>query len=117
MGQGHELDVSASPGDAPAEIRPRFAELHRSRVGFDLPVDVEVVSARCVVSDAPRPVRLERRGDAGWDAASLTDSGGARDATLGAPCSVVLPDATMLVSPGWRARALPMGGWMLERGA
>ncbi len=109
--------MSASPGDAPAEIRARFAELHRSRVGFELPVDVEIVSARCVVSDEPRAVRLERGREAGWDAASLTDTGGACDAALAEPCSVVLPDATMLVSAGWRARALPMGGWMLERGA
>ncbi len=115
VGQGHELDVPASPGDAPAEIRHRFAELHRSRVGFDLPVDVEIVSARCAVSDAPRAVRLERHGGAGWDAASLTDGGGPCEVTLAEPRSVVLPDATMLVSPGWTARALPMGGWMLER--
>ncbi|HEX8725854.1 MAG TPA: hydantoinase/oxoprolinase family protein [Gemmatimonadaceae bacterium] len=117
VGQGHELDVSAAPGDAPDAIRARFAELHRARVGFDLPVDVEIVSARCVVSDEPRMVRLERRRGAGWDAAALADSGGACDATLREPCSVVLPDATMLVAAGWRARALPMGGWMLERGA
>ena len=117
VGQGHELDVSAAPGDAPAEVRARFADLHRARVGFELPVDVEIVSARCVVSDEPRPVRLERGRAPGWDAASLTDRGGACDVTLTEPCSVVLPDATMLVSAGWRARALPMGGWMLERGA
>ncbi|MGH7669859.1 MAG: hydantoinase/oxoprolinase family protein [Gemmatimonadaceae bacterium] len=116
VGQGHELDVRAAPGDAPAEIRDRFAELHRVRVGFALPVDVEIVSARCVVSDRPRDARLERRAGAGWTAASLTDGGGVCDVTITEPCSVVLPDATMLVASGWRARSLAMGGWMLERG-
>jgi len=117
VGQGHELDVPAQPGDAPGAVRARFADLHRSRVGFDLPVDVEIVSVRCVASDAPRAARLERQGAGGvaWDAASLTDGGGACDATIAGPCSVVLPDATMFVADGWTARALPMGGWMLER--
>jgi N-methylhydantoinase A len=115
VGQGHELDVPATPGDEPAAIRDRFAALHRSRVGFDLPVDVEIVSARCVVSDLPRTVRLMRAGAPGWNAGSFTDGGGPCDVTIAGPASVVLPDATMLVSAGWKATALPMGGWMLER--
>jgi N-methylhydantoinase A len=28
---------------------------------------------------------------------------------------ISLPDATLLVAPGWTARALPIGGWLLER--
>ena len=117
VGQGHELDVAASPGDAPADIRRRFSALHRERVGFELPVGVEIVSARCVVSDLPRTVRLERHGAPGWDATTLTDTGGPCEVSLDKACSVVLPDATMLVAAGWTATALPMGGWMLERGA
>jgi len=115
VGQGHELDVAAQPGDAPDTVRARFAGLHRSRVGFDLPVDVEIVSVRCVASDAPRAARLARQGGVAWDEASLTDGGGACTATIAGPCSVGLPDATMFVADGWTARALPMGGWMLER--
>jgi N-methylhydantoinase A len=114
VGQGHELDVAAEPGDAPDAIRARFADLHKWRVGFELPVDVEIVSARCAASDAPRPATLLRRGDA-WDGATLTDAGGPCTARLAGPCSVVLPDATMFVAEGWSAAALPMGGWMLER--
>jgi N-methylhydantoinase A len=30
------------------------------------------------------------------------------------PATIVLPDATVLVPPGWTARALAIGGWMLE---
>ncbi|MHB2034434.1 MAG: hydantoinase/oxoprolinase family protein, partial [Gemmatimonadaceae bacterium] len=115
VGQGHELDVPAVPGDAPQVARARFGALHKQRVGFDLPVDVEIVSVRCVVSDAPRSVRLERRGGAGWSAGARADDGGACEVELAGPCPVVLPDATMLVAEGWRARALPIGGWMLER--
>jgi len=117
VGQGHELDVPASPGDAPHALRERFAELHRARMGFDLPADIEIVSVRCVVSDAPRPVTFERRGGAPWDPRLLMDDGGvgACGVSLTGPTSVVLPDATLLVSPGWRATALDMGGWMLER--
>lgn len=113
-GQGHELDVPAQPGDAPDAIRARFADLHKRRVGFELPADVEVVSARCAASGAARPAVLERRGDA-WNADTLTDAGGPCTARLTGPCSVVLPDATMFVAQGWAATALPMGGWMLER--
>jgi hypothetical protein len=43
------------------------------------------------------------------------DDGGELDATVDAPATITLPDATLLVRPGWRARALPAGGWMLER--
>jgi N-methylhydantoinase A len=28
---------------------------------------------------------------------------------------IALPDATLLVAEGWTARALPIGGWMMER--
>ena len=37
------------------------------------------------------------------------------DATVRGPATVVLPDATMRVAAGWTARALPIGGWLLER--
>jgi N-methylhydantoinase A len=115
VGQGHELDVPASPGDAPSVVRARFGELHRARVGFDLPVDVEIVSVRCVASDRPRAVTLARAGAPGWRASTFTDTGGPCDVVIREPGPVVLPDATMLVARGWMARSLPMGGWMLER--
>jgi N-methylhydantoinase A/oxoprolinase/acetone carboxylase beta subunit len=113
-GQGHELDVPAALTDSADDIRDRFRELHRARVGFDLPVDVEIVSARCVVSDTPRSVALERRGPSCWTDEALVDDGGTLRATIARPCSVALPDATMLVSPGWRATSLAIGGWMME---
>jgi hypothetical protein len=31
------------------------------------------------------------------------------------PAAIALPDATMFVGTGWSARALPIGGWLMER--
>jgi hypothetical protein len=39
------------------------------------------------------------------------------DATRHGPAVIALPDATLLVAAGWTARALPIGGWLLERDA
>jgi hypothetical protein len=33
------------------------------------------------------------------------------------PATIVLADATLLVPPGWTARALDVGGWMVEASA
>jgi N-methylhydantoinase A len=114
-GQGHELDVLAGPGDDPAQVAARFADVHRARVGFTLPTAVEIVSARCVATGRARQARLERPGGPGWDATTQTDAGGACEVEVAGECSVALADATMLVGAGWTARALPTGGWMLER--
>ena len=43
------------------------------------------------------------------------DDGSPLDLDVQGPCTVVLPDATLLVTEGWRARALPIGGWLVER--
>jgi hypothetical protein len=43
------------------------------------------------------------------------DDGGPLDAAVAGPAAVVLPDATLLVREGWRARALWTGGWLVER--
>jgi N-methylhydantoinase A len=114
-GQGHELDVPAAPGDAPDAVKARFAELHRARVGFDLPVDVEVVSVRCTAHDTPRHAAFERRGASAWNAQDMVDDGGALSATVAGAASIALPDATLFVAEGWHATALAIGGWMLER--
>jgi hypothetical protein len=43
----------------------------------------------------------------------LDASAGAGDVVRG-PASIALADATVLVPGGWTARALEVGGWMLE---
>ena len=45
----------------------------------------------------------------------MRDTGGELEATVGGPAVIALPDATLLVAPGWTAQALEMGGWLMER--
>jgi N-methylhydantoinase A/oxoprolinase/acetone carboxylase beta subunit len=101
-GQGHELDVPLTVGEDTATLGARFTECHATRFGFTLERPVEVVSARCAVSGAARPLRLT--------------SDGAGSVVRG-PATIALPDATLLVKRGWRGRNLELGGWLLEREA
>jgi len=43
------------------------------------------------------------------------DDGRALTRVIDGPAVVRLPDATMRVAAGWTARALAIGGWMLEQ--
>ncbi|HUO50940.1 MAG TPA: hydantoinase/oxoprolinase family protein, partial [Gemmatimonadaceae bacterium] len=115
-GQGHELEIPFEPGDAGVEIAARFADMHERRYAFTLARDVEIISARHAASGAPHPVALARRGAAPWDA-TMVDTGATLDARVRGPAVVTLPDATMRVAPGWSARALPIGGWLMEKDA
>jgi N-methylhydantoinase A len=119
-GQGHELEVPVHDADEGAALAARFSALHRQRVGFTLPRPVEIVSARHAASTsgpAPRfargsaPAELSRRADG---AAIVYDLAGVAPERVEGPATIVLPDATVLVPPGWTARALAIGGWMLE---
>jgi N-methylhydantoinase A len=116
VGQGHELDVPFPADATPAWIGERFAHHHAERYGFTLDRSVELVSARCTASTAARDVRLARRGPSQWES-ERRDDGGAIDATVRGRATIALPDATLLVADGWEARALPIGGWTLERTA
>jgi N-methylhydantoinase A len=99
-GQGHELDIACAPGDDGAAVSARFAEAHAARYGFTLERAVEVVA-----------IRVAATGDA--VAVKFTTDGPAR--TLAGPHVETLADATMVVAPGWTARALDIGGFMMER--
>jgi N-methylhydantoinase A len=116
-GQGHELEVPVTPGEAGPLVAQRFVELHERRYGFVLDRPVEVVSARHAASGGARDVRLVRRGDAGWDPEAMVDAGGAIDATVHGRAAIALRDATLLVAEGWTARPLDVGGWIVERDA
>ena len=100
-GQGHELDVACAPGDDGAALATRFATAHAARYGFTLERPVEIVA-----------VRVAATGDA--VAVRFTGDGAARR-TLAGPHVETLADATMVVAPGWTARSLPIGGFMVER--
>src|SRR5687767_1886845 len=114
-GQGHELEVSYEPGMAPSTLADRFAAMHLRRYGFELPVPVEVVSARSVRSGETRTVALARTGPNAWSDEMSVDNGGALDVTVSGRAVIALPDATLLIPNGWRASSLPLGGWFLER--
>ena len=114
-GQGHELEVTWEPGMAPSALATRFAEMHQRRYGFELPVPVEVVSARTVRSGETRTVALARSGPNVWSDGTSADNGGALDITVSGRAVIALPDATLLIPAGWRATALPLGGWFVER--
>ena len=117
VGQGHELEVRAAPGDDGAAIAARFAEAHRLRYGFDLPRAVECVALRHVASDPGATATFQRDDTApAFEASVMRDAGGpAVDVTVDGPLSLTLPDATCWVATGWRATALAIGGWRLDR--
>jgi N-methylhydantoinase A len=100
-GQGHELDISCAPGDDGAAVAARFSVAHAGRYGFTLERPVEIVALRVAATGDPVDV-------------SLKDSGN-RAKSVAGPHVETLADATMVVAPGWTARALDIGGWMVER--
>jgi N-methylhydantoinase A len=100
VGQGHELDVPMPAGGDMLACGAAFETTHEALFGYRLQRPVEVVSLRHTVSGAERSVRL---------------TSDARPETLEGPVSLALPDATLYVAPGWTARTLSIGGWMLER--
>jgi N-methylhydantoinase A len=100
-GQGHELDISCAPGDDGAVLSARFATAHAAQYGFTLERPVEIVAVRVA---------------AAGDAVDVTfGSGSGRKRTFAGPHVETLADATMVVAPGWKARSLDIGGWLVER--
>jgi N-methylhydantoinase A len=122
-GQGHELEVPVHDGDDGAMLAARFAAVHATRSGFTLPRTVEIVSARHAASTPGTAPQFSRpqvaRDGAEVDAAAgefahRDDRWARADDVLRGPATIALADATVLVPPGWTARALAIGGWMLE---
>jgi N-methylhydantoinase A len=115
-GQGHELDVPCMPQDDGESLRERFTELHAGRYGFTLESAVEVVAVRVAAIGDPIAVRF---GAAVTGAAGSRGHAGAvsKGRVVRGPYVETLPDATMVVAPGWTARTLDIGGWMMERDA
>jgi N-methylhydantoinase A len=117
VGQGYELDIACAPGDSGAEIAARFTERHRARYGFVLDRDVEVVAMRHTASSHAERVSFARRGAPTWTDRALVDDGSPCTAVVAGAVVITLPDATLYVAPGWTARALEVGGWLMERRA
>jgi N-methylhydantoinase A len=116
-GQGHELEVPLAPGDDGTVLADRFAAVHEARYGFTLDRPVEIIGARHAASGARHAVQLARHGASAWRSDEPIDTGAPLDAVVRGRAVIALPDATLLVASGWVARALPIGGWILERDA
>ena len=117
VGQGYELEVPVSAVDTGADIAARFGAMHNQRVGFVLDRAVECVSLRVSLVGARWPVTFARTAASGSELPPDVDDGRVMDRAIHGPFTVRLTDATMHVKEGWTARALPIGGWMLERNA
>ncbi|MGH7694092.1 MAG: hydantoinase/oxoprolinase family protein, partial [Gemmatimonadaceae bacterium] len=116
-GQGHELEVPFEAHQSGGQLAERFAAAHRARYGFTLDLPVEAVSARCVRTGEAPSVQLARQGKSTWNDAARVDDGSLCEAVVRGRAVIALADATLLVAAGWTARALPIGGWLLERDA
>ena len=125
VGQGAELDVPVYDGEDGDALAARFAAAHARRAGFTLDRAVEVVSLRHAASTpgmspvfARRGVPAEADGEprsAPGDAVARIDDAFARtDDVVPGPAAITLADATVHVPGGWTARALAIGGWMVE---
>ena len=100
-GQGYEIDISCAPGDDGAALASRFTDAHAHRYGFTLARSVEIVAVRVAAIGEPAAVEFSMKHSHAQETVR--------------PGVVALADASMLVAPGWTGRALPIGGWMVER--
>jgi N-methylhydantoinase A len=123
-GQAFELSIDTPLAPEPIELRDAFDRAHEERYGYSDPdAQLELVTVRVAAALAgaePPPAAAEpaqRRGtrralfDGDWlDTAVL----GPGDAELDGPAIFELPGATLVVPPGWRARA-DADGVVMER--
>src|SRR3954470_15532284 len=128
-GQAFELPVAGSEHPNPRELAAGFADEHERRYGYrdpDSPVElVNIRVALTVPGPSPKPRAassggLERRtrralfGGEWTEAAVLRgepEAGGEADG----PCIFELPEATLVLPPGWRASVDDRGTIAAER--
>jgi N-methylhydantoinase A len=123
-GQAFELSIDAPLAPEPDELRASFDRAHEEHYGYSDPdAELELVTLRVAAAlpgAEPPPAAAEpaqRRGtrralfDGDWlDTAVL----GPGEAELDGPAIFELPGATVVVPPGWRARA-DADGVVMER--
>jgi N-methylhydantoinase A len=114
-GQAFELSVEGALSPEPADLRSAFDRAHEERYGYaDAEAELELVTVRVAAAlpgaepppaePAPaeeRGTRMMWFGDERVEARVL----GAGEAELDGPAIFELPGATLVVPPGWRARA------------
>jgi N-methylhydantoinase A len=116
-GQAFELDVAGSVEPDPAELVERFADAHERRNGYrDPAADVELVNIRLAMvvpgadpePAAAPPGRLEEgsrraRFDGEWVEARVLRGEPEDGRRATGPCIFELPEATLVLPPGWQA--------------
>jgi N-methylhydantoinase A len=116
-GQAFELAIPGSAQPDPAELAERFAEAHEARYGYRDPDGiVELVNIRLAMvipgpeprpaaaSDAgPRESRRRARFDGEWCEARALRGEPAAGLRASGPAIFELPEATLVLPPGWSA--------------
>ena len=121
-GQAFELAIPGPPRPDPADLAERFAAEHERRYGYrDPDAEIELVNVRLalvVPAPAPKPeaapaghlergARQARFGGVWMETEVLRGEPEAGTAAAG-PCVFELPEATLVLPPGWRAE---VDGW------
>ncbi len=122
-GQSFELPVPASERPDPVELAEAFAAEHEARYGYRDPEgEIELVNLRvAALEPGPEPrleasdgKRLERTARRAWfdgdwvEAEVLRGEPGAGTGAEG-PCIFELPEATLVLPPGWTAEVDDVG--------
>jgi N-methylhydantoinase A len=124
-GQAFELTIRAEVAPDPLELRSAFDEAHAARYGFaDGDAELELVTVRVAIALPGAEPRLPGAEPAETRSRSAIFDGQAMDAAVHSgvpervegPAIVELPEATLVVPPGWSGRALAGGTLLLERG-
>ena len=128
-GQGFELAVEAGEQPDPSELIEAFAAEHERRYGYrDDEAEVELVNVRLgLIEPGPEiePVaaargaleRATRRAHFGgeWHEAEVLRGEPAAGAEAVGPCVFELPEATLVLPPGWHAQVDAAGTIVAER--
>jgi len=116
-GQAFELAVPGPPEPDPADLRERFAAEHERRYGYRDPnAEVELVNVRLALT-VPAPAPEPRAASAGhlersarkalfggeWVEAEVMRGEPEAGTAAEGPCVFELPEATLVLPPGWRA--------------
>jgi N-methylhydantoinase A len=129
-GQAFELAIPGPVRPDPAELAGRFAAEHERRYGYRDPEgQVELVNVRLALvvpgpevhPEAAPPGRLERsrrrmRFGGRWHEAEVLRGEPAAGERASGPCVYELPEATLVVPPGWSARVDEHGTVTAEPG-
>jgi len=116
-GQAFELPVPGPPKPDPDRLAEDFAREHEARYGYrDPEAEIELVTIRVAAVEAgpePRPrgalgedlVESERRARFGgeWTTARVLRGEPGAGTTAEGPCVFELPEATLVLPPGWKA--------------